>query len=176
MHLAFYVPVKNTGKPVDQITYRPVYGTPAYGYNFVLSLSKSLNMKTLKHLSLSVLVLALILVLQSGCKKDKDNNNNSNRNVKYELSGSYTGKFTVIISDNESGTQTYNNVSIPWSKEVSYSSKVIAIGIGTTVTTYGGVGQNAFLKIYSGGNVLKSTNATSDNDGVLSLPTLGHNF
>ena len=134
-------------------------------------------MKTLKHLSLSVVSFALIVILLSGCKKDKDdNNNNSTRNVKYELSGTFTGKFTVIITDNESGTLVIDNVSIPWSKEVTYSNKVIAIGIGTAVTTEGGAGQTAFLKIYSGGNVVKSTNATSDNNGGLSLPTLGHSF
>jgi hypothetical protein len=139
-------------------------------------LSKSLNMKTLKQFSLSLLALAFILILQSGCKKDKDDNNNSNRNVKYELSGTYTGKFHVIITDNESGSQTYDNISIPWSKEVSYSTKVIAIGIGAGVTTDGGAGQTAFLKIYSGGTVVKSTNATSNSNGTLSLPSLGHSF
>ena len=133
-------------------------------------------MKTLKQFSLSLLALALIIVVQTGCKKDKDDNNNSNRNVKYELSGTYTGKFHLIITDNESGSQTYDNISIPWSKEVTYSSKVIAIGIGAAVTTQGGAGQTAFLKIYSGGNVVKSTNANSDNNGTLSLPSLGHNF
>ena len=71
-------------------------------------------MKTLKYFSLSVLALALVVVLMSGCKKDKDDNNNSNRNVKYELSGTYTGKFHIIITDNESGSQTYDNVTIPW--------------------------------------------------------------
>ena len=133
-------------------------------------------MKTLKHLSLSVLSLALVVILLSGCKKDKNDNNNSNRNVKYELSGTFTGKFSIIITDNETGSQTYDNVTIPWSKEVSYSTKVIAIAIGTAITTEGGAGQTAFLKIYSGGNVVKSTNATSDNNGALSLPPLGHNF
>ena len=133
-------------------------------------------MKTLKQFSLSLLALALILVLQSGCKKDKDDNNNSNRNVKYELSGTYTGKFHIIITDNESGSQTYDNVTIPWSKEVSYSGKVIAVGIGTSATTQGGAGQTAFLKIYSNGTVVKSTNANADANGTLSLPSLAHSF
>ncbi|MCS3799355.1 hypothetical protein [Niastella sp. OAS944] len=133
-------------------------------------------MKTLKQFSLSILALALVLVLQSGCKKDKDNNNNSNRNVKYELTGTFTGKFSIIITDNSSGSQTFDNVSIPWSKEISYPSNVIAVGIGTAITTEGGAGQTAFLKIYAGGNMVKSTNATSDANGALSLPTLGHNF
>ena len=133
-------------------------------------------MKTLKYFSLSVLALALVVVLMSGCKKDKDDNNNSNRNVKYELSGTYTGKFHIIITDNESGSQTYDNVTIPWSKEVSYSNKVIAIAIGSAATTDGAPGQTAFLKIYAGGTVVKSTNATANANGGLSLPTLGHNF
>jgi hypothetical protein len=168
---------KNTGKPVDQITQPPVYATPERDYNFAPMLSKSLNMKTLKQFSLSVLSLALFAVFMSGCKKDKDNNNNnSNRTVKYELSGTYTGKFHIIISDTESGSQTYDNVTIPWSKEVTYSSKVLAVGFGAVVTTEGGAGQTAFLKIYAGGTVVKSTNATSDSNGGLSLPTLGHSF
>jgi hypothetical protein len=43
MHLAFYVSVKNTGKPVDQITYSPVYATPSGDYNFDPIISKSLT-------------------------------------------------------------------------------------------------------------------------------------
>jgi hypothetical protein len=132
-------------------------------------------MKTLKQLSLSILSLALVVILMSGCKKDKDDNN-SGKTVKYELSGTFTGKFHIIISDTESGSQTYDNVTIPWSKEVSYSSKVLSVGIGTAVTTYGASGQTAFLKIYVGGNVVKSTNGTADVNGALSLPTLGHTF
>jgi hypothetical protein len=132
-------------------------------------------MKTLKQLSLSVLSLALTVILMSGCKKDKDDNN-AGKTVKYELSGTFTGKFHIIISDSESGSQTYDNVTIPWSKEVSYPNKVLAVGIGAATTAYGAIGQTVFLKIYVGGNVVKSTNATANNDGVLSLPTLGHTF
>lgn len=133
-------------------------------------------MKTLKHLSLSVLAYALLVMLLPGCKKDKNGNNNSNRNVKYELTGTFTGKFHIIISDNESGSQTYNDVTIPWSKEVTYDSKILSVGIGTAITTYGVAGQTAFLKIYSGGSVVKSSNGTADNNGVLTVPSLGHVF
>lgn len=134
-------------------------------------------MKTLKQLSLSVLAFALFVVLLSGCKKDKDNNNNnSNRTIKYELSGTFAGKFHIIISDTESGSQTYDNVTIPWSKEVTYGSKVLAVGIGASITTYGQANQTAFLKIYSGGNVVKTTNGTADQNGVLTLPALEHTF
>jgi hypothetical protein len=133
-------------------------------------------MKTLKYFSLSVLSLAMIVVLMSGCKKDKDDNNNSGRNVKYELTGTYTGKFSILISDNESGTQVYDNVTIPWTKEVSYSSTVLAVGVGAAATTQGASGQTAFLKIYSGGNVVKSTNGTANQNGTITLTALAHTF
>jgi hypothetical protein len=133
-------------------------------------------MKTLKHLSLPVLSFALLVILMSGCKKDKDDNKNSSRNVKYELSGTYTGKFSVIITDTESGQLVIDNVSIPWSKEVSYSDKVLAVGIGAAAVTDGSAGQTALLKIYSGGNVVKTTNGTADQNGVLTLPALAHTF
>ncbi|HEX6431415.1 MAG TPA: hypothetical protein VF008_27175 [Niastella sp.] len=132
-------------------------------------------MKTLKQLSLPVLAFALLVIALPGCKKDKGNNN-SPKNVKYELTGTFTGKFHIIISDNESGSQTYNDVTIPWSKEVSYDSKILSVGIGSAITTYGVVGQTAFLKIYSGGSVVKSSNGTADNNGVLTVPSLGHVF
>jgi hypothetical protein len=168
--------LKNTGIPVDQITQGQVYVPPTCSYNFAQLSSKSLNMKTLKHLSMSVLSLALAIILMTGCKKDKGGNNNSKRNVKYELTGTFTGKFHIIISDNESGSQTYNDVTIPWSKEVSYDSKILSVGIGTAITTYGVAGQTAFLKIYSGGSVVKSSNGTADNNGVITVPSLGHVF
>jgi hypothetical protein len=133
-------------------------------------------MKTLKHLSLSVLSMALVVILLSGCKKDKNDNNNSNRNVKYELSGTYTGKFTVIISDNVSGNLVIDNVTIPWSKEVTYDSKVLAVGIGAGASTWGQAGQTALLKIIFGGNVVKTSNGTADQNGALSMPALAHTF
>lgn len=133
-------------------------------------------MKTLKHLSVSVLSFALVIILLSGCKKDKDENKNSSKNVKYEISGTYTGKFTVIITDNDSGTQTINEVSIPWSKEVTYGDKVVGIGIGVTPTDYGKTGQTAVMRIYSGGTVVKTSNATADQTGLIAIPTLSHVF
>ncbi|WP_166437134.1 MmpS family transport accessory protein [Niastella caeni] len=134
-------------------------------------------MKTLPHFFLSVLSLALFAIILPGCKKDKDNNNTpSNRNVKYELTGNFTGKFSLIIIDNESGSQTLNNVSLPWSKEITYSNKVTAISIGAAATTQGAAGQTVVMKIYSNGNVVKTTNATAGSSGELTLPGLGHSF
>lgn len=133
-------------------------------------------MKTLKQLSLPVLAFALFVILLPGCKKDKDGNTNSNRNVKYEITGNYSGAFTVIISDNESGSTVLYDVTLPWSKEITYDSKVIAVGIGASASSHGAAGQTAVMKIYTGGNVVKTTNGTAGSLGELSLPALAHSF
>lgn len=133
-------------------------------------------MKTRKQLSMYVLALAVLINVLPGCKKDKDNNTNSNRKVKYEITGNFSGAFTVIISDNESGSTVLYNVTVPWSKEITYDSKVIAVGIGASSSAYGTAGQTAVLKIYSGGSVVKTTNGTAGSQGELSMPALAHSF
>lgn len=134
-------------------------------------------MKTRKHFLSSVLSFMLLVTLMAGCKKDKDDNNNNNsRNVKYEITGNFSGKLDIIIGDNESGYQTIYNVAVPWSKEVTYKSSVISVGLGITSATEGVAAQTAVMKIYSGGNVVKSANGTATSDGYLVIPPLSHNF
>jgi hypothetical protein len=139
-------------------------------------LIKSLSMKTRKHFFSSILSLLLLVTSMAGCKKDKDDNNNNNRNVKYEITGNFSGKLDIIIGDNESGYQTIYNVAVPWSKEVIYKSSVISVGLGIASATEGAAGQTAVLKIYSGGNVVKSANGTATSDGYLVIPPLSHSF
>jgi hypothetical protein len=133
-------------------------------------------MKTLKQLSLSVLAFVFLVTVLPGCKKDKNDNGNSSRKVKYEITGNFSGAFTVIISDNESGSTVLYNVTSPWSKEITYDSKVLAVGIGASASAYGTAGQTAVMKIYSGGNVVKTTNGTAGSQGELSMPALAHSF
>jgi hypothetical protein len=133
-------------------------------------------MKTLKQLSLPVLAFALLVLVMPGCKKDKDDNTPSGKTVKYEITGNFSGAFTVIINDNVSGNLVLYNITLPWSKEIVYDSKVLAVGIGAGVTTYGTPGQTAVMKIYSNGNVVKTSNAAAGSQGEMSIPTLAHSF
>ncbi len=133
-------------------------------------------MKTLKQLSLPVLALALLAIVLPGCKKDKDDNTPSGKTVKYEITGNFSGVFSVIINDNVSGNLVLYNITLPWSKEITYDSKVIGVGIGAMVTTYGTPGQTAVMKIYSGGNVVKTSNGQAGSNGEMSIPALSHVF
>jgi hypothetical protein len=133
-------------------------------------------MKTRKQLSMTVLAFALLVIALPGCKKDKDDNAPSGKTVKYEITGNFSGAFTVIINDNVSGNLVLYNITLPWSKEVTYDSKVIGVGVGAAATTYGVPGQTAVMKIYSGGTVVKTSNGQAGSNGEMSIPALSHVF
>ena len=124
------------------------------------------------------LLLATILLMLQAC--DKNNGDglpvNNARLVKYEITGNYTGKLTVVYNDNVSGNTVLNNVSIPWSKEVTYSQSVTGIGIGAQASITGTLGQTATLKIYVNGTEVKRSSGSAGSSGGLILPTIAYVF
>jgi hypothetical protein len=69
-----------------------------------------------------------------------------------------------------------SDVTLPWSKELTYGSNVIGIGISGQSIAYGVAGQTATLKIYSGGVVVKLGTATAGNVGEIILPSFTYLF
>lgn len=132
-------------------------------------------MKTyLKKVSLFPLIVILFL---ASCKKDKDSSGSTNsRIVKYEITGNFTGKLTIIYNDNVNGNTFVTNASLPWTKEITYPNNVAGIGISAQASTSGTPGQTATMKIYSGGNVVKTSSATAGSLGELSLPPISYTF
>ena len=127
----------------------------------------------------SIIALSLTAGIVS-CKKDSDGEepDTSSRNVKYEITGNYTGQLIIVISDNVTGIETVTATSLPWTKEKTYSGNVAGIGIGgnSVLAHQGQPGQTVLLKIYSGGKVVRSSPATADANGTLNLPSLAFVF
>jgi hypothetical protein len=117
------------------------------------------------------------VVLFGSCKKDNNNSGSSNsRMVKYEITGNFTGKLIVVYLDNVSGNTLVTDVTLPWSKEITYNSNVIGIGISGQSSSFGRAGETAALKIYSGGAIVKSQPATAGDIGQIMLPTFTYSF
>lgn len=129
------------------------------------------------HLRKIVTMATLSGLLFSACNKEGNRLESTDpRVIKYEITGNFTGKLLVVYLDNVSGNTQVNNVTLPWSKEITYPGNVIGIGISGQSTDYGLPGQTATLKIYSGGTVVKTGPATADNIGQLLLPTFTYSF
>ena len=130
-----------------------------------------------KYLKDVSLVLLSGLFFLSSCKKRNDNPGGTNaRLVKYEITGNFTGKLTVIYNDNVNGNTVVNNVALPFLKDITYPANIAGIGIGAQASITGIAGQTATMKIYSGGNVVKTVSATAGLLGELVLPTVSYTF
>jgi Mycobacterium membrane protein len=119
----------------------------------------------------------ITILFFSSCKKDKEETPSANsRMVKYEITGNFSGKLFVVYLDNISGNTLVNDVTLPWSKEVTYGNNVIGIGISGQSSAFGVAGQTATLKIYSGGTVVKSETVIASNVGGIILPSFTYTF
>ncbi len=129
------------------------------------------------HLKKTSLFITMAIFMLGGCNKSKDEEPNAdNRKIKYEVTGNFTGKLVIIYSDNLSGNTVVNNVTLPWTKEVTYAGNVTAIGIGGSSSTVGVPGQTATIKIYAGGVVKVNQSNSTGTLGELSLPTVAYGF
>jgi hypothetical protein len=135
---------------------------------------KSKNMK--KYLRNASLVLLSALFIFSSCKKENNNTGGNSRVVKYEITGNFSGKLTVIYNDNVNGNTVVNNVVLPYLKGITYPANITGIGIAAQASIPGAAGQTATMKIYSGGNVVKTVSATAGSLGELVLPTVAYTF
>ena len=121
-----------------------------------------------------VLFLSLFFMTAS-CSKDDDNNGGSNnsgsRAVKYEITGNYSGRFTVVYTDGGGAMITEDITSLPWVKEFTAASNVQVVGF-TAGSSHGGPennGQTLAGKIYIGGREERTASATSNDIGYFSL-------
>lgn len=124
-----------------------------------------------------ILILLPALLFLSSCKKENDNPGGTNsRVVKYEITGNFTGKLTVIYNDNVIGNTVINNAALPFVKDITYPANITGIGIGAQASIPGVAGQTATMKIYSGGTVVKTVSATAGSLGELVLPAIAYTF
>lgn len=130
---------------------------------------------TLLKLAFYIIICTSSITCSSG---DDNQNQNSSRNIKYEITGNYSGHLTVVYNDNVTGNTVVTVTSVPWSKEVIYDDNVQVIGASASsvVGHYGSAGQSATLKIYSGGTVVKNATASTDVNGILNFTPLTFGF
>jgi hypothetical protein len=127
------------------------------------------------------LLAILMLITFFSCSKDNATTSNptsNSRQVKYEITGNYTGYINIIYNDNVNGNTSVTVSTLPWTKEINYASNVQGIGIGgsTDIAHPGGAGQSVTVKIYSGDTLLKTTTAVADANGLVNIPTIAYVF
>lgn len=127
-------------------------------------------MKNTKSTLFLAMILAVVLVFTS-CSSDDDSSPQP-RNIKYEITGNYSGRLTVAFSDESGNNQTISINSLPWSKSLSIDSDVSAIALAagnSGVDNPGETGETITLKIYRNEETTKESTAPATDNGFIEL-------
>ena len=123
-------------------------------------------MKSIFKTAALVLTLAFTAV---SCSSDDNNDSGAgsgSRDVKYEITGNFTGELDVTYTE-KSGAPLIEDVpSLPWTKELTANPETGAVLLRTSGG--GGVaGQTVTAKIYVGGKVVSELTGTANSDGII---------
>ena len=124
--------------------------------------------------------LAIVLTLAFtavSCSSDNDENNSApaSREVKYEITGNFTGTASVTYSEKGGNVLNEDLTTLPWTKEFTAEAK--SMGASLSASGYGGVaGQTLTGKIYIGGKLENELTAKANGEGIIVLPLTPYVF
>jgi len=105
-------------------------------------------------------------VLATSCSDDDSGSANNSREIKYEITGNFSGDLTAAYTTASGGATTAEITSLPWDLEITAAPDVQAVAF--SVQGSGGTqGQQIEVKIYQGGREVSSVEATASSDGIL---------
>jgi len=118
-----------------------------------------------------------VLITLFSCSKDNNNSStpvSNKREVRYELSGNYSGSLKFIYSNESFGYNELIVSTFPKSVSITYPVSISACTAnGLTDAVYGKSGETLTLKIYSGGTLVKTVDATANSVGSIQFPNWG---
>lgn len=115
--------------------------------------------------------LAIVLTLAFtavSCSSDNDEDNSApaSREVKYEVTGNYTGNLAVTYTEAGGGALNEDITALPWTKE--FTAAANTQGVTLSIGGHGGVkDQTVTIKIFVGGKEVRNLPATANADGTI---------
>lgn len=120
--------------------------------------------------------LAAALITTASCSDDDSGNDNGNssREVKYEITGTFTGTLDVAYTT-ANGSPFLEEVStLPWTEE--FTALPTTQGVTITASGAGEPGETITLKIFVGDEEVASANGVANSNGIVSAATLPYVF
>jgi hypothetical protein len=90
------------------------------------------------------------------------------RVVKYEITGNYSGNFTISFTSANGSFETTEALALPWTKSFTASEGTTVMSASAAGNS-GSVGQTAILKIFVNGAEVKAGSGTALSSGYISL-------
>ena len=134
--------------------------------------------KTKKRLSNFGTLFFGVMSFLLSCSKNNDTGGPNKREVKYEVTGSYSGQILFAYTDASGGNTSTIIIGLPWTKEITYSNSLGGFGYGgnTNLPNFGLAGQTVTVKVYSGGTIVQTKVATANARGLIDIPSSAYVF
>ena len=128
-----------------------------------------------KQIRLAILSIFATFTMLS-CSKDEvgSGGNSGSRDVKYEITGNYSGNLIVAAATNNGVTEAFEVDKLPWSTSFTAKSSVNTLVMVVTggAGKLGKKGETVTLKIYVGGKEVDASTGTALSDGIISVSTI----
>ncbi len=121
----------------------------------------------MKHAASTLLLSVLVLLLFSSCGGD-DDGVTSSREVKYEVTGNFSGLLGATYITANGGGTSESITSLPWTKSLTYKSSVSATTLSAAGAN-GTSGQTITIKVFVGGKLESTTSGTATTTGSISV-------
>lgn len=110
--------------------------------------------------------LLIAFMALTSCSSDDDKGSTGSREIKYEITGNYSGaKLDITYTENGGATNT-EATKLPWTKTFTAASDTFGAGFNAGAGD-AKPGEKITLNIYQGGKLKKSQEATATSDGML---------
>jgi hypothetical protein len=119
-----------------------------------------------------LLLMVACATFVTSCSSDDDNNtvddtnSNTSRDIKYEVTGNYTGVLTVAFITQTGASTTDQITALPWTRLFNADAGTLSSGFGVTGSG-GAAGQTITATIYQGGVDKGSVTATANAEGII---------
>lgn len=124
-----------------------------------------------KQIRLAVLSIFATFTMLS-CSKDEVSSGGSSREIKYEITGNYSGKLIVAAATNNGLAEAFEVDKLPWTTSFTAKSSVnTLVMVATGGSGLGKKGETVTLKIYVGGKEVDASTGTALSDGIISVST-----
>ncbi len=116
-------------------------------------------------------IIAMFMLLS--CTKDDVSAGASSRDVKYEITGNYSGGLIVAAATNNGIAEAFEINKLPWSTSFTAKSSVntLVLIAANASTVLGKKGEEITLKVFVGGKEVDKSMGTALTDGIIYVST-----
>lgn len=110
--------------------------------------------------------LLIAFMALTSCSSDDDKGSTGSREIKYEITGNYSGAKLDITYTENGGATTAEATKLPWTRTFTADADTFGAGFNAGAGD-AKPGEKITLNIYQGGKLKKSQEATANSEGMI---------